>query len=1079
MKLLSLSLLVCNAASKTEAFLPEGPQCKASFDPLQIEELVFQKLCPDRRCLNAREELIDSQGIDDMVPIEMCRHICASMLVDKNRERIRDDFVSNDGAWLSEEEKCIEKSQMSGGSGGGGSSSIDCSAKPVEECPQGCKVEGEECVEDKGPDDANGDKKDDNKNNCAIQTYCRYDECAPLKQMCLMIVKREACKLKGKRKGSVVDMDCYIQLQTSRQRVSPLTADKVRELVNSAGIKAYNAAALREQAVCEKYGIPKEVCTFDRAFEVQSQRDLRMWFIERAKRECERLRRNSPKWMKPSLDCEKCSPESNGSQCDDNAIAARQMRIQYHQVRFAEMLLMFRGDKRSSPVGSIDWAVNYFGAQPGAECFSNFFGLQRSSDNTGRRKIQTFVAEPPADICLDALADEMKLMLSVDQGQWYLKHAKKLFTTFFSSVETGEELIPSLDVTDKELYHILERARSNSREAFFKELHVLEGDARAAPNGKLIKRSKLDLISYDFEGKKWTVNIILKLLKAMLRAHDQTLPFILQNEEVRHMLWINLVFLQRAVKAGDEAPSYGNITTVLRKMKSALETFKEHIASQQKGEEIDANLCGIAFYGIMNGGADIKYAARIAATVPRAEDALKEFFKNETKDKEDIFAKCLASIKKETGEKEDAQADLNNVDTNNGMTLQDMGKSASLDEPVKTEDKKDDKNKELEHALGKQKTQYKELKTEMENCQKLLEKLRAKAGADAAAGGADREPTDMQISSLLENNIAPAKGSEFRSMTLLADDIVQLQLGNVITDLLASLVQDYQHSKQRVHLLRTTLSNVWNTHDEAVYTDMLDIKFRWYSFLSQPELWPEVVSQEVNDGGLVYRKKEMEMLQTLCRIFRIDPYSSYTPPDARRLKQKAAFQDLVEENFDKQQCSLQHVLARQYALRGREQYKVNTGAHPSLEEGAEGAHNLAESQAKSIYEQFKFPDEAKKEGELEDEHAAEEEAHAAEEEHAAEQHAEEEHAEQEKPEGEGEHAAEEDAEKKEEEGAPATAASLIARDSAPFVSLSDADERHLQREEHLQKEKASGHAEQGGAARLSVALLALVGSLLL
>jgi len=1045
-------------------FIPEEKNCREPFDSPVIEELVYQKICPDSKCMDITTGLIQNPAIfDDVLPTVMCREICHDVLLDYNEQIVKNNPLFTPEL-LIKERACLIKN--GGNKAGGEGKKCD---PPVDDgnCAAGCTKEGDKCV-------AGAAGGADDGSSCQIHNFCKRP-CKGYRDLCLMIVDRTICHLKSKERNPLITTECYVQQHTEHRSPNALSANKVREMVNDAGIKAYNAAALREQAVCEKYEVPKEECTFDRAFEVQAQIDLKKWFDQRAARECEFLNKQSPSWMKPTLDCSMCSDPDKP--CDDNIIAARQMRIQYHHVRFAELMLTFKGERDTPPVGAIDWVVNYFSAQPNGECFSNFFGLQRSKRTKDKRIVQAFVAEPPADICLEALGDEMALMLSVDKGRWYADFAKKIFNLFFSSPFTGEELQPTLDVTDKELFIILERGRSDLYQDLYKErIGMVVNDQQQSSRDS---HEKFNQVSYDFGGKEWTAEVAIKMLKGMIKSHDRALPFIVQSEEIRHLLWITLVFLQRADKHQGVAPNYGNVANVLNKLKTLFVNFNDRLAN---GENlVDVNECGVAFYGILNAGSDIKYAARIAQAVPRAKKGIEDFFKGAAKSdfKVDDFwgeksplKKCIELAKKAAagggagggegeGEKKAKEAGMMLLQDSDGDQGDNMDSSAQQDgdqgdntesksdeatngenpekevpktndsdgtekaspEDQKTEphlpadkteghqdkeehsspdhekeeshhkkstdehhkkinledtpiaegegDKKDTKSKisEKDHAKGKYSRQYQNFLKELENILKLLDDLK-KYGGGAGGGEAAAEPAPEAAPEAAEAAPdAAAAGGSSKGMTPTGNpseamhdtlkDIVQLQLGPFIVELLESLVQNYSESYQRVKLLRSTFGNIWKKSDEHTFTDLLDIKFRWYGFLSQSEIWPDIIENELNDGGLIYRKKEMDMIQSLCKIFRIDPYTSYTPPDTHR--KDVTMEELINENYDKQQCSLKNILSRQWALKGREQFQINTS----------GNHHIDKVMPGTLLDKFKFVDEnhvveEKKEEEVEE-----------------------------------------------------------------------------------------------------------------
>eukprot|EP00397_Hematodinium_sp_SG-2012_P004750 GEMP01004764.1.p1 GENE.GEMP01004764.1~~GEMP01004764.1.p1 ORF type:complete len:923 (-),score=211.66 GEMP01004764.1:994-3762(-) len=823
-------------------------ECKSFFDDDEVRELVSQHLGTCDTCNSDQDDVMINHDLTSITdPTNLCRKICKSILIRKNENRVREDFKWGNDQWLEKEKTCLQSWHS--------------------------------------PNEISGGKADSDATSCRIRTFCQLDECPAYNDMCHVIFKREVCKLRSRTPDTAIDIDCFIQLEGVREHVHPLTPEMARQLVNDAGIKAYNAAALREEAVCDKVGISRAECSFDRAFEVQAQRDLQTWFNERTFTECQRLLHSSPAWMLPPLNCDLCA--GGDAKCDPYPIAARQMRIQYYQVRFVELLLIFHGGQDMTPVGALEWTVNYFQSQPGPECFTAFFQSERKEKGTYLH----YDPNPPSDECIDALSEEMALMLSVDGGEWYRTHAVKLFDIFFRAEndETSVPIQPSLDVSNQDLFFAIQRVRNDAKLEAFQEI-----------SSEKAKDRVYSLSSSGDENEKnaWTVEVVKGMLKKFIEYHDRTLPFILQSEEVRHALWITYAFLERLGRFKHE-PIFADIRLAIRDAKVALDVFREKSATT-------AEDCASAFYGDYNAGTSLHMVSRMVATPTSGT----------SKDAASL-AKTGLLASEESKVQETFDACINVL----GLS----GKTSTKEADAKgNEIALRDKREHMYKELGKELTKVKEVLAQLTN-------------------ETPREEAEIDEGAKNDNSAA----------TML-DEIVQIRFGPYLVDLLGSLVSNYRHSKQHVHLLHTTMAGIFATREDRLYTTFLDLKFRWRKFLSQSEAWPDVMYVEVNDAGLAHRKKEMQFIQELCRIVKIDPYMAYTPP-SRKLSSYSEngnpLQDMLSDTFDKQQCSLQHVLTRQYALKGRRAYELSKSKVKNLPEEKPTMHLL---------NQFKFPDAGEK-----------------------------------------------------------------------------------------------------------------------
>jgi len=181
--------------------------------------------------------------------------------------------------------------------------------------------------------------------------------------------------------------------------------------------------------------------------------------------------------------------------------------------------------------------------------------------------------------------------------------------------------------------------------------------------------------------------------------------------------------------------------------------------------------------------------------------------------------------------------------------------------------------------------------------------------------------------------------------------IIEKRLATTLEGMLDKLRADFFRSKQRAGLSPTSGKDPRNdgegreigNFDQTLSAtkNMLGHYFEWFEFLEDSAHWKFDFFQDMNDAGLEYRRAEMGYIRRLCKAFRIDPDLTFFPVDIHHPNTHSSKEyDALSGNYDKQECSMQHILARQYALLGLLQYDDGTRFKVEEKKKEEVAHRV-------------------------------------------------------------------------------------------------------------------------------------------
>eukprot|EP00397_Hematodinium_sp_SG-2012_P005836 GEMP01005860.1.p1 GENE.GEMP01005860.1~~GEMP01005860.1.p1 ORF type:complete len:568 (+),score=123.62 GEMP01005860.1:396-2099(+) len=418
-----------------------------------------------------------------------------------------------------------------------------------------------------------------------IEDYCNKRLCGAFSEACDLIMQREICAAKMTQTSHPVSLDCFIHMHAYQDLIRKLTPEKVRHKVNSAGLRAYNTEAVRQIAHCKNIGIPEHDCTFDWAFEVEMRTHLKGWYGNRAYSACIRVNEKSPPWMSPKLDCTQCiHVELKDQQTCVNTIVARQLRINYHKIRFLELLDLYHRDWGRN-IGAYEWILAKSNVQASKEqlpkCFEHFFAPPAANDDDDVEEDKA--SHDPSHIerkmpelrCFECLATMLAENLSIDQGSWFREHvALKLFNTFFSS-ENADSLPMTSDVPIGEIYDVLEQVecdvyRERAEDNVQKIVHKMEDD----DNDKSAKEKNGVYGDINDESMANLLTFIEMLGKEVQRV----VPFSYEDDFSRQVLFFTHRFLTRAVKFDRPHPGVGDVHILLHIAAKSLREFEGRVA---------------------------------------------------------------------------------------------------------------------------------------------------------------------------------------------------------------------------------------------------------------------------------------------------------------------------------------------------------------------------------------------------------------------------------------------------------------------------------------------------------------------
>lgn len=719
----------------------------------------------------------------------------------------------------------------------------------------------------------------DTKEDCktGILDYCNKRMCPAFNEACDLILKREMCVVKMAH-SDPISMDCFVHIHVYQDMIGNLTPEKVRRKVDSAGLHAYNAEALRQQKHCREVGIPEKECSFDYGFEVDMRKHLKGWYATRAHDACIRANERSPVWMTPKLNCGLCTNSGLHEQqeCLDN-VMARQMRLSYHVVRFLELIDLYHHDW-GQDIGAYEWIVAKADFAPNKDqstCFAHFFTHKQKmmkddfDDDLEFGALTPMLARKiPETRCFEALADMLAGCASIENGAWIRENvALKLFKAFF--VPDNDEALPmTSDVTVGDIYNTLEQVQIDIyRQQAEDKLQV----QRDHEDGE---KSADEAITDEH------MMTILNFIKTLGTELQEVVPFSYEDDFSRQALYYTHDFLHRATKTDQPYPGLGDVEVLLAQASKSLQSLRERFEEIEEEFKIDVKAAGDK--------ANLKNIAR----TKRVAECEVAFF--------DKFAMGRALIR--------AARKLDNLH---------------------------DKEKFL-HKFEFDPKNFKACAPEDDTVGPYKKMFGTILGADGLAAQLKRGLPAKSLDGLqLKDHL--------RDYVL---GIAKARLFDVLDEILGKLGEGFQRSKQRAPLSSSAHLNP-RTLDEAgadaatakatpedMTEDMskrlVEYSFEWHEYLRDSEKWPLAFFSELNDAGLAYRRLEMQRIRHLCKIFRIDPDVTYFPLDnadeeSREVGQNFAGYDTLSGNYDKQECSIQHVIARQYALRGLLEY--DDGAH--------------------------------------------------------------------------------------------------------------------------------------------------------
>jgi len=171
------------------------------------------------------------------------------------------------------------------------------------------------------------------------------------------------------------------------------------------------------------------------------------------------------------------------------------------------------------------------------------------------------------------------------------------------------------------------------------------------------------------------------------------------------------------------------------------------------------------------------------------------------------------------------------------------------------------------------------------------------------------EPEDGKEEEL-EDPILPPQLPRDASAKDYLEGILELSFLTVVEDILDGIMKHFKYGTKHV---ATSLAK-----DEE--RRRLGLRLQWHPHLTNHRNWGEFMLQEATDERVAYRLAEKEYLQKLCRQYQIDPDSTYVPPDHRMHLEVMPTYDFVGAGVYTE-CSLQHILIRQYAVHAVKTFK--------------------------------------------------------------------------------------------------------------------------------------------------------------
>lgn len=209
------------------------------------------------------------------------------------------------------------------------------------------------------------------------------------------------------------------------------------------------------------------------------------------------------------------------------AILAREARIEYHRVRFIDLVMVLQ----RAPVkgeaefvcnnGGITWLSNRLSFTVPTQCFPELF------DATGSWcAFQPTYHQPH---CWSALASEMIRLLDVDNGGFFRTQVEILFATFFG----GEQKIPpmdrALDTSDYEIY-------SNLQDTYFQTYRWCEGNKILCEKDLLLGHMA------------WRLEDLVLFVEKLLQWHADAVPLIIHDDVAQNTLYTMYALLRRIAK---------------------------------------------------------------------------------------------------------------------------------------------------------------------------------------------------------------------------------------------------------------------------------------------------------------------------------------------------------------------------------------------------------------------------------------------------------------------------------------------------------------------------------------------------
>eukprot|EP00397_Hematodinium_sp_SG-2012_P020952 GEMP01021618.1.p1 GENE.GEMP01021618.1~~GEMP01021618.1.p1 ORF type:complete len:702 (+),score=160.43 GEMP01021618.1:227-2332(+) len=181
--------------------------------------------------------------------------------------------------------------------------------------------------------------------------------------------------------------------------------------------------------------------------------------------------------------------------------------------------------------------------------------------------------------------------------------------------------------------------------------------------------------------------------------------------------------------------------------------------------------------------------------------------------------------------------------------------------------------------------------------------------------GNENKEQNVDEDAAFENNHMPPLLSRRASAKEYINALIQLKLSREIRLLLNGLIE-------RQHLSQKSIGSALPQDGKGYDRRRLGIRLQYYTFLSSPTEWDEYMLEEASDAGVEFRRREKEFVVQACREYRIDAVTSYIPTGHHDQLKGMKHWDFLNGGLFSE-CSLQHVLARQYAIRSIDDYRRN------------------------------------------------------------------------------------------------------------------------------------------------------------